>query len=139
MQAWVFFLHAPRWLVWLREWWAPGQLALHRSYVREFNECAGFVMARGAGAGSQPHGTCGTFLRQALQMQERDELSGAEVQQLVLEMLLAGTDTSSVTMSWLPVAYRVSCRHPQLLAQPLGRGLCAVSSHSKAQGSREDL
>ncbi len=46
------------------------------------------------------------FLTKLLKAQEAGELSEEGVQQCALEMLLAGTDTSSVTMSYLLIALR---------------------------------
>ena len=40
-------------------------------------------------------------------MHRAGDMSGEDVTQAALEMLLAGTDTSSVTLSWLPLALRV--------------------------------
>lgn len=44
-----------------------------------------------------------TFIWRLLSARDAGQLSAAEVQQLVLEMLLAGTDTSSVSLYYLMV------------------------------------
>ena len=57
-----------------------------------------------SGPGSSRRGNSSSFLHKLLQQEADGNLTATQLQQLVLEMLLAGTDTSSVTMSWVPLA-----------------------------------
>lgn len=83
---------------------------IHRALVyHQAHPTAGASIASSPSApiAISPATTSSTFLAQALELQAQGELPWQGVVHLVLEMVLAGTDTSSVTLSWLPVAMRV--------------------------------
>ncbi len=70
----------------------------------------------------------GLFLRELLQAREAQKLSQEQLIQLALEMVIAGTDTSSVTMSYLPQV-RVMHRQGLLFNTPCSawRDVCPVT------------
>ena len=116
-QAWEYFLLHPKSLQWIDHWLRGGHPAKHyHKAIRELQEAVGTIIRQArrhhshgtptssssSGSSSLIHGS--SFLHELMREEEDGNLTAAQLQQLVLEMLLAGTDTSSVTLSWLPLA-----------------------------------
>eukprot|EP00967_Tisochrysis_lutea_P035294 scaffold42230_cov17-Tisochrysis_lutea.AAC.1 len=109
--AWDFFSLQPQLLACLREalsvWTGRGgQEIFHEKAVLELFELSGQLLEEGRShaLSRDAKDPVGFFARNILERRENGTLSHEETNQLVLEMLIAGTDTSSVTLSWLPMA-----------------------------------
>lgn len=98
-QAWNYFLLLPAPLGFFHS-----HQARHLQAIRNLQDAvATFIDIATQHIDSTARGD-GQFLAALLDAEEQGDITGDDVRQLVLEMILAGTDTSSVTMSWLPVA-----------------------------------
>jgi aromatase len=110
-QAWEYFLLRPQWLC-----KATSKNKAHEAHAAPVVDMQQAIdslitLAKPA-AGSLP---ADCFFAQLLHAQEQGQLTDKEVQQLVLEMILAGTDTSSVSLYYL----LVQLQDEQLLDQEL--------------------
>lgn len=116
LQACNHFLLRPAWLSWLM-FWQWGEERRHKQAIRKLQQAVGDIItlaaqhqantaassASGPNPGSQQHhGT--SFLADMLSKVQQGSMTQAELQQNVLEVVIAGTDTSSVTMFYALVA-----------------------------------
>eukprot|EP00878_Enallax_costatus_P034757 GHUV01038593.1.p1 GENE.GHUV01038593.1~~GHUV01038593.1.p1 ORF type:complete len:143 (-),score=64.15 GHUV01038593.1:288-716(-) len=113
LQAWEHFLLRPAWLGCLTSRTAKHQQ--HLEAIKALQSATTTLIKQAAAyskeiAKATPQATTNSslpfessFLGKLLSAQASGQLSRNEVQQLVLEMLLAGTDTSSVSLYYLMV------------------------------------
>lgn len=98
-KAWEFFLITPKFLYLFHK----NKVQQHRKAIHELNEVsANFIAEKRKEVIKNSSGA--TFLDELLKAQSKTNISESELQQCVLEMLLAGTDTSSVTMFYLLIS-----------------------------------
>eukprot|EP01102_Stenamoeba_stenopodia_P008287 TRINITY_DN236_c0_g1_i2.p1 TRINITY_DN236_c0_g1~~TRINITY_DN236_c0_g1_i2.p1 ORF type:complete len:642 (+),score=118.29 TRINITY_DN236_c0_g1_i2:94-2019(+) len=89
-EAWQYFLLMPEWLSKLLFW----KTMRHSANTRAFVEKAKQIVREFEELRNPP--SC--FLQNLIQGRKDGKWTAAEVEQCVMEMLLAGTDTSSITM-----------------------------------------
>lgn len=111
VQAWDYFLLRPAWLCRMTSWTAEHQKHLAaisnlRAATADLIQRAKAAAAEATGAGSHScNGPAASecFLQKLLADEASGKLSSEAVLQLALEMLLAGTDTSSISLYYLMV------------------------------------
>lgn len=101
MQAWEYFLLRPKWLCQLTSFTTDHKR--HISAITALQQTTVGLINK-AKAIANPGDLDGCFLGKLVADQAAGKLSQESVEQLALEMLLAGTDTSSISLYYLMVA-----------------------------------
>ena len=123
VQAWEYFLLRPEWLC-----KATTHTKAHQHHIAAVTAMQQVInhlisMAKPS-AGALP---ADCFFAQLMKAEAKGELTAKEVQQLVLEMILAGTDTSSVSLYYL----LVQLQDDPLLEQQLVEEVLQAAGESK--------
>lgn len=113
-QAWEYFFLRPAWLCHVTSW--RDEHKHHLQAIQRLQSATQALIQQATTHSQQAasktlgNDTCrkgvpfeSTFLGKALAEEAKGRLNNSQVQQLVLEMLLAGTDTSSVSLYYLMV------------------------------------